>query len=99
MNITIFAKKYFNKATLEKQATESFCAKHQILSSKDYFAMLSCFEKMIRRAFSGWNKTISLPMCQQLERQNSFVIPIEKSTFLTALIAESICRSGFAHRI
>ena len=99
MNITIFGKSHFDKITLEKQAAESFCANHLILPFKVCSAILWCFEKMIYREFSGWIKAIILYISKQPEREFGFIIPIEKSAFLTAKIAESNCRSGFAHRI
>jgi len=80
---TKFAKIHFNEATFGKRATEFFCANRQILSSKDGFAMLSCFENVILIALYDWNKIISLLLRQLLQRQDSFIIPIEKSAFLT----------------
>jgi hypothetical protein len=76
MNTVILGKNHIGKATLEKEAIECFCANHQILPSKVYSAMLSCFEKMIYREFSGQIEIISLPICKRPEREISFVIPI-----------------------
>lgn len=81
MNRILFAKTHFNKAMLEEQVAGSFCANQQILSSRDYPVMLSCFENMIRKAFYNRNKIISLLMCQQLQRQDNFIIPIGRSVF------------------
>lgn len=80
---TKFAIIHFNGATLGKGATEFFCANRQVLPSKDGLAMLSCFENVIRRFFYDRNKIIALLLCQLLLRQDGFIIPIEKSAFLT----------------
>ena len=79
---TKFAKIHFNEATLDKRATEFFCANHQILSSKGGFAIFSCFENVILVALYDRDKIILL-ICQILQRRDSFIIPIEKSAFLT----------------
>ena len=93
MSMTIFAKSHFDKTTLEKEASESFCTNQQILPSKVYSAMLWCFEKMIYREFTDHIEKISLFIYKQPERESSFKIPIEKSAFLTS---SSQCRSAEA---
>ena len=76
MNRVMFAEIYFDKVTLAKQATESFCDEHQVLHPKGHPAILSRFVNVIVGIFYGRNKIISLLMYRYLQRQDSFIIPI-----------------------
>jgi len=84
MNRNMFAEIYFDKATLAKQATESFCAKHRILHLKWYPVILSRFVNVIVGTFYGQSRIVLRLMYQYSQRQDSFIIPIEASAFLAS---------------